>query len=122
MYNSSCTQIEQEFLGVIDVALLSVLRRWHFREGMPIREITRGVSRRPAIPMYVVPCALYVAAHSLVVQSVQWCSLKVWGIQLMKTKGHRRATVAVARKLAMILYQMWLNGTDFQYGPAETTT
>ena len=69
-----------------------------------------------------VRCALYVAAHSLVVRSDQWCSLKVWGIQLMKTKGHRRATVAVARKLAVILHQMWLNGTDFQYGSAETTT
>lgn len=34
-------------LGVIDVALLSVIRRWHFREGMPIREIARrtGLSR-----------------------------------------------------------------------------
>lgn len=32
---------------MIDVALLSVIRRWHFREGMPIREITRrtGLSR-----------------------------------------------------------------------------
>jgi transposase len=32
---------------VIDMALLSVIRRWHFREGMPIREIERrtGVSR-----------------------------------------------------------------------------
>jgi len=32
---------------VIDVALLSVIRRWHFREGMQIREITRrtGLSR-----------------------------------------------------------------------------
>jgi transposase len=32
---------------VIDVALLSVIRRWHFREGMPIREISRrtGLSR-----------------------------------------------------------------------------
>ena len=37
----------QEYRGVIDVALLSVIRRWHFREGMPIREITRrtGLSR-----------------------------------------------------------------------------
>jgi transposase len=37
----------QEQSGVIDVALLSVIRRWHFREGMPIREITRrtGLSR-----------------------------------------------------------------------------
>lgn len=32
---------------MIDVALLSVIRRWHFRDGMPIREITRrtGLSR-----------------------------------------------------------------------------
>jgi transposase len=32
---------------VIDVALLSVIRRWHFREGIPIREIARktGLSR-----------------------------------------------------------------------------
>jgi transposase len=32
---------------VIDMALLSVIRRWHFRDGMPIREIERrtGLSR-----------------------------------------------------------------------------
>jgi transposase len=66
--------------------------------------------------------ALYMAAHSLVVRSEQWCSLKVWGIQLMKTKGHRRATVAVARKLAVILHQMWINGTDFRYGSTEATS
>ncbi|MEJ1395887.1 MAG: IS21 family transposase, partial [Candidatus Sedimenticola sp. (ex Thyasira tokunagai)] len=32
---------------MIDVALLSVIRRWHYREGMPIREIARrtGLSR-----------------------------------------------------------------------------
>jgi transposase len=33
--------------GVIDMAILSVIRRWHFRDGMPIREIERrtGLSR-----------------------------------------------------------------------------
>jgi len=32
---------------VINKALLSMIRRWHFREGMPIREIERrtGLSR-----------------------------------------------------------------------------
>ena len=32
---------------MIDVALVSVIRRWHLREGMPIREIARrtGLSR-----------------------------------------------------------------------------
>jgi transposase len=34
-------------IGVIDMALLSVIRRWHFRDEMPIREIERrtGLSR-----------------------------------------------------------------------------
>jgi transcriptional regulator with XRE-family HTH domain len=33
--------------GVIDMALLSVIRRWHFRQHIPIREIERrtGLSR-----------------------------------------------------------------------------
>ena len=33
--------IEQEIKGVLDVDLLSVIRRWHFRDGLSIREITR---------------------------------------------------------------------------------
>ena len=38
---------EQEAKGVIDVALLSVIRRWHLREGVSICEIARrtGLSR-----------------------------------------------------------------------------
>jgi len=37
----------QGYDGVIDVALLSVIRRWHLRDGMPIREVARrtGLSR-----------------------------------------------------------------------------
>ena len=66
--------------------------------------------------------ALYVAAHALVVRSAQWSSLKVWGRRLAKTKGHRRAVIAVARKLAVILHKMWVDGTDFRYGSTEATT
>ena len=35
------------YIGVVDMALLSVIRRWHFRDEMPIREIERrtGLSR-----------------------------------------------------------------------------
>jgi len=67
-----------------------------------------------------VRCALYVAAHSLVIRSSEWSSLKVWGLRLMKTKGHRRAVIAVARKLAVILHKMWVDGSDFRYGSKET--
>lgn len=66
--------------------------------------------------------ALYVAAHALVTRSTEWSSLKVWGLRLAKTKGHRRAVTAVARKLAVILHKMWIDGTDFRYGSAEAVT
>ena len=67
--------------------------------------------------------ALYVAAHSLLTRNAQWCSLKAWGIRLAKTRGHRRAVIAVARKLAVILHRMWVDGTDFRWGkpPADVT-
>jgi transposase len=60
--------------------------------------------------------ALYVAAHALVSRGKNWSSLKAWGVRLAKTRGHRRAVIAVARKLAVILHKMWINGTDFRWG------
>jgi hypothetical protein len=36
------------------------------------------------------------------------------GLRLAKTRGHRRAAIAVARKLAVILHPMWIHDTDFR--------
>ena len=66
--------------------------------------------------------ALYLAAHALVTRSEEWSSLKVWGIRLIKTKGRKRAVIAVARKLAVILHRMWLDGTDFRHGSTKAIT
>jgi len=62
-----------------------------------------------------VRCALYVAAHSLLSRSATWSTVKAWGVRLAKTRGHRRAVVAVARKLAVILHKMWIDGTEFRW-------
>ena len=61
-----------------------------------------------------VRCALYTAAHALMTRSDAWSTLKAWGLRLAKIRGHRRAVVAVARKLAVILHRMWIDGTAFQ--------
>ena len=61
--------------------------------------------------------ALYVAAHSLLTRNAQWSTLKAWGVGLAKIRGHRRAVVAVARKLAVILHRMWIDGSEFRWGP-----
>lgn len=63
--------------------------------------------------------ALYVAAHSLLTRNEQWSSLKAWGVRLAKTRGHRRAVIAVARKLAIILHRMWSDGTEFRWSAQE---
>jgi transposase len=38
-----------------------------------------------------------------------------WGVRLMKTKGRRRAIVAVALKIAVVLHRMWIHGTEFRF-------
>jgi transposase len=40
--------------------------------------------------------------------------IKSWGMRLIRTKGRRRAVVAVARKLAVLLHRMWIDGTEFR--------
>ncbi len=63
-----------------------------------------------------VRCTLYTAANALMTRSSKWSSLKAWGMQKAKTRGHRRAVIAVARKLAVILHRMWIDETQFQWG------
>ena len=40
--------------------------------------------------------------------------IKSRGMRLMRTKGRRRAVVAVARKLAVVLHRLWCDGTEFR--------
>lgn len=60
--------------------------------------------------------ALYEAAHTLLVRSKKWSSLRAWGMSVAKRRGMARARVAVARKLAVILHRMWRDGGDFRFG------
>ena len=63
---------------------------------------------------------LYEAAQSLLTHSRKWSWLKAWGMRVAQRRGMRRAIVAVARRLAVILHRMWVDGTDFRWsnGPA----
>ena len=56
---------------------------------------------------------LYSAANSILVRTSASSHLKSWGLRLVKKKGRRRATVALARKLAVILHRMWVDGSEF---------
>ena len=66
-----------------------------------------------------VRAALYAAANAMLMRSITWSSLKAWGVRLIKTEGRRRAIVAVARKIAVILHRMWVYGSEFRLGSRE---
>jgi transposase len=42
--------------------------------------------------------------------------LRAWGIAIARRRGAKRARVAVARKLAVIMHRMWVSGSVFQTG------
>lgn len=61
---------------------------------------------------------LYEAAHTLLTRSRKWSSLKAWGMNVARRRGMAKARVAVARKLAVILHRMWIDGAEFRWGKA----
>ena len=62
---------------------------------------------------------LFEAAGVLLTRVPQWCAPKAWGLRLAKRIGFKKAKVAVARKLAVILHRMWRDGTDFIWSTKE---
>ena len=60
--------------------------------------------------------ALFEGAQALLVCTKKWCSLKAWGMGIARRRGMKRAIVAVARKLAVVLHRMWVDGTEFRWG------
>ena len=55
----------------------------------------------------------------LLTRTTTWSSPKAWGMTLIKKKGRRRAVVAVARKMAVILHRMWIDQSDFRWTQEE---
>ncbi|MBI1321644.1 IS110 family transposase [bacterium] len=63
---------------------------------------------------------LFEAAGTLLTRIKTWSSLKSWGMRIAKRSGMSKAKVAVARKLAVIMHQMWLTGEAFRWSDSDT--
>jgi transposase len=64
-------------------------------------------------------CALFAAANVMLSRSTQWTALKHWGVTIAKRSSLKKAKVAVARKLAVIMHRMWRDGTAFRWTAKE---
>ncbi|MBR2120947.1 MAG: IS110 family transposase [Pseudomonadota bacterium] len=58
---------------------------------------------------------LYEAATTLLTRTKAFSTLKAWGLKLAKVAGLKKARVAVARELAVILHAMWKTSTPFRW-------
>lgn len=57
---------------------------------------------------------LYEAANVILTRIKHPSALRAWGLDLARRSGFKKAKVAVARKLSIILHRMWRDGTEFR--------
>src|SRR2546421_4859879 len=54
---------------------------------------------------------LYEAAQSMLVRSTKWSWLRAWAMKIARHRGMKKAIVALARRLAVVMHRMWGGGT-----------
>jgi len=73
---------------------------------------TSGISRCGDEMMRVM---LYEAAQIMLVRSARWSWLKAWAMNIARHRGMKKAIVALARRLAVIMHRIWIDGTEFRW-------
>lgn len=63
----------------------------------------------------MVRTALYEAASVMLTRTVRMSPLKIWAMGVARRRGAKKARVALARKLAVVLHRMWVDGTSFRW-------
>ena len=58
---------------------------------------------------------LYEAAQSMLFHSTRWSWLKAWAMKIARHRGMKKAVVALARRLAVIMHRIWVDGTEFRW-------
>jgi transposase len=76
------------------------------------KDVTGGITRAGD---EMVRTALYEAANVLLARITRFSKLKRWGMDVAKRRGAKRAKVALARKIAVILHRMWIDGTTYRW-------
>ena len=64
---------------------------------------------------------LFEAASCLIRQVKRFSPLKSWAVRLAGRKGFKKAAVATARKIAVLMLTLWKDGTEFEWTNKEAT-
>ena len=55
------------------------------------------------------------AAQVMLTRTIKWSWLKAWAMQIARRRGLKKAIVALARRLAVVLHRIWVDGTEFRW-------
>src|SRR4029079_854464 len=95
-----------------------------FRRRIQHENATEGARRRyfeGVAPMRgMLRSNLYEAANVLLTRVAKWSALKTWGMRIAKRRSLSKARVAVARRLAVILHRMWIDGAEVSWSSEAT--
>jgi transposase len=69
----------------------------------------------------MVRTALFEAATVMLTRSTKKSRLKAWALDVAKRRGTKRAIVALARKLGVVLHRMWVDLTEFRFAKEEAS-
>ena len=58
---------------------------------------------------------LYEAAQIMLARTTKWSWLKAWAMKISRHRGMKKAIVALARRLAVIMHRIWVDGIEFQW-------
>ena len=88
---------------------------WH-RPSINRARSTEAVSKCGDEMMRVM---LYEAAQSVLTRTNKWSWLKAWATKIARHRGMKKAIVALARRLAVIMHRIWVDGTEFRWTQEE---
>jgi transposase len=63
---------------------------------------------------------LYEAAQVMLTRTNKWSWLKVWAMKIARHRGMKKAIVVLARRLAVIMHRLWVDGTEFRRTREQT--
>lgn len=75
-------------------------------------DLDGGISR---VGDAMVRTALFETANAMLSRATRFSALKRWAMGIAKRRGMKRAKVALARKLAVVLHRMWVDATEFRW-------
>jgi transposase len=80
------------------------------------RNDARGIAQMMRVGLYRPVHVKTLRSQKLrMLRSTKWSWLRAWPMKIARHRGMKKAIVALARRLAVIMHRIWVDGTEFRW-------